>query len=83
MRNLFLCKDVVSDADKMNVFPQFPGSYLVSQSVSVYTTWISSTVVADCGGCRSPMGRGSLSPHTSWGRCSIYYLMTCKIVHIA
>lgn len=29
MRNLVLCKDVVSDADKMNVLPQFPGSYFV------------------------------------------------------
>lgn len=64
MRNLVLCKDVVSDTDKMNVLPQFRGSFLVfplpcQSSLSMaYTTWIRYTVVAGGGVGNSPWEEG-------------------------
>lgn len=64
MRNVVLCKDVVSDTGKMDILPQFLGSYLVfpvpcQSSLSMaYTTWIRFTVVVDCGVVSSPWEEG-------------------------
>lgn len=61
MRILVLCKDVVSDADTMNVIPWFLScmSFALSVSLSMaYTTWISPTAVADCGVVDSPWEEG-------------------------